>query len=178
LYQSPEGLYNVGIINGWGKWVVRPFHHNRINSQAKESQMKIRFTAAMLLMTILLTSCGGKGVYGKVTDNDAKKPISGASVELKCTDCAAHFTANTDENGAYSFPDAPAGNYTLSIVWYTPPACPGITPFQTLGTFGDFVVTFAGYGGLGGTGNKRVIAVGEFKLGSGKKMDLKIACPK
>jgi hypothetical protein len=144
----------------------------------KESSMKARFTAAFILLTLLLTACGGKGVYGKLTDKDAKKPISGASVELKCNDCDAHYNAVTDENGSYSFPDAPAGNYLLSIVWRDPPDCPGITPFQTLGAFDDFVVTFSGYGGIGGFGDKQVIAVGEFKLGNSKKMDLKIACPK
>jgi hypothetical protein len=91
------------------------------------------------------------------------KPISGASVELDCTDCASDFTAKTDADGNYSFTEATAGNYVISIVWSSPPACPGITPFETLGTSGDFVVTYAGYGGLGGTGNKRIIAVVEFQ---------------
>ena len=141
--------------------------------------MKIKLGTALWVAVLLLASCGGKGVYGKVTDDDAGKPISGASVELDCTNCEAHFTAKTDADGNYSFPEAAAGNYVLSIVWETPPSCPGITPFQTLGTSGDFLITYAGYGGLGGTGNKRIIAVLEFELkeGQGQKGDLKIACP-
>jgi len=140
--------------------------------------MKVRFATAMLLIIILLTSCDrSKGVYGKVTDNDTGKPISEASVELKCTNCDARFTANTDPDGNYSFPDATAGKYLLTIILNDPPSCPGIAPFQSLGTSGEFIVAYTGYGGLGGTGNKRIIATVEFELEQSKKFDLKIACP-
>lgn len=141
--------------------------------------MKIKAATASLILAILLTSCGGKGVYGKVTDGETGNPVAGASVELDCADCNADFTAETDTDGAYSFPDAPAGNYVLSIVWSDPPDCPDIQPFETLGAIGDFVVTYAGYGGLGGFGNHRIIAAVEFQLkeGQGKKYNLEIACP-
>lgn len=139
--------------------------------------MKIKMTTVSLVLAILLTSCGGKGVYGKVTDGEAGKPISDASVKLDCTDCDSDFTATTDAGGNYSFPEAIAGKYVLTIVWSNPPACPGIVP--PLGTSGDFMVAYAGYGSLGGAGNKRIIAVVEFQLtaGQGKKYNLKIACP-
>ncbi|MCQ3939254.1 MAG: hypothetical protein DPW18_19755 [Chloroflexi bacterium] len=141
--------------------------------------MKTRITIVSLLLALLFTACSGKGVYGKVTDEDAGGPVAGASVELDCTDCDSDFSAQTDADGNYSFPDAPAGNYLLTVVWDNPPECPGITPYETLGSSGDFVVTFAGYGGLGGFGNKRIIAVAEFQLeeGQGKKINLEIACP-
>lgn len=142
--------------------------------------MKVKIIIVLLILASLLTACGGgKGVYGKVTDEDAGKPIAGASVELDCTDCNSDFSVQTDADGNYSFPDAPAGNYLLTIVWNNPPECPGIEPYETLGASGEFVVTFAGYGGLGGFGNKRVIAVAEFQLeeGQGKKFNLEIACP-
>ena len=144
-----------------------------------EVKMKIKITIVSLVLAILLTSCGGKGVYGKVTDGETGKPISGASVELDCTDCASDFTAKTDADGNYSFPETTAGNYLLSIVWRHPPACPGITTLENFGTSGDFLVAYAGYGGFGGTGNKRFIAVAGFQLkeGQGKKYDLKLACP-
>ena len=105
--------------------------------------------------------------------------MAGAFVELDCTDCNSDFTAQTDADGNYSFADAPAGNYVLSLVWDTPPDCPGIQPFETLGASGDFVVTYAGYGGLGGFGNHRILAVVEFQLeeGQGKKFNLELACP-
>jgi hypothetical protein len=142
--------------------------------------MIIKIIIASLTLTLLLTACtGGKGVYGKVTDEDAGEPVAGASVELDCTDCDSDFRAQTDADGNYSFPDAPAGNYLLTIIWDNPPECSGITPYETLGANGEFVVTFAGYGGLGGFGGKRVIAVVEFQLeeGQGKKLNLEIACP-
>ncbi len=141
--------------------------------------MKIKLTIVSLMLSLLFTSCDVRGVYGKVTDGETGQPISGTSVELDCTDCNTDFTAETDMDGNYSFPDIPAGKYVLSIVWSDPPDCPGIQPYETLGSSGDFVVTYAGYGGLGGFGNQRIIAVVEFQLGEGqgKKYDLKIACP-
>lgn len=138
--------------------------------------MKTRIAIVSLLAVMLLAACAGKGVSGKVTGGDGK-PIAGASVELKCTGCATSSQAKTGSDGRYSFPDAGAGNYVLTIVWDNPPACPGITPFETLGKSGDFLITFAGYGGIGGTGSKRVIAVVEFELKGGKTYNLKIACP-
>jgi hypothetical protein len=148
-------------------------------AQYMEAHMKIKLMMASLILATLLTACGGKGVYGKVTDEDAGKPVSGASVELDCTDCNTDFTAQTDADGNYSFADAPAGNYVLSIVWDNPPDCPGIQPYETLGSSGDFVVTYSGYGGLGGFGSHRIIAVVEFQLeeGQGKRLNLEIACP-
>lgn len=144
--------------------------------------MNIKIIIILLVLAILLTACGGgKGVYGKVTDEDAGEPVAGASVKLDCTDCDSDFSAQTDADGNYGFPDAPAGNYLLTIVWDNPPECPGIAPYETLGSSGEFVVTYAGYvmGGLGGLGNKRVIAVAEFQLGEGqgKKLNLEVACP-
>ena len=141
--------------------------------------MKNKLAVALLIAAVFLTSCGGKGVHGKVTDGETGKPVAGASVELKCTDCDAHLTTRTDTGGNYSFPEPAAHKYVLSIVWDNPPDCPQITPFQTLGSSGDFVVTYAGYGGIGGFGNKRIIAVVEFPLqeGQSKKLNLKLACP-
>lgn len=144
--------------------------------------MKVKIIIVLLVLTSLLTACGGgEGVYGKVTDEEAGEPVAGASVELDCTDCDSDFSAQTDADGNYSFPDAPAGNYLLTIVWNSPPECPRITPYETLGASGEFVVTYAGYvmGGLGGAGNRRIIAVAEFQLeeGQGKKLNLEIACP-
>lgn len=143
-----------------------------------EKKVNIKITLASLIFTLLL-ACGSKGVHGKVTDEDAGEPVAGASVQLDCTDCDSDFSAQTDADGNYSFPDVPAGNYLLTVVWDGPPECPGITPYETLGANGEFVVTFAGYGGLGGFGNKRIIAVAEFQLeeGQGKRFNLEIVCP-
>lgn len=141
--------------------------------------MKTKSILAWLITTVLLTACGGKGVYGKVRNGETGKPISGAAVALDCTDCDAHFVTTTDSDGNYSFPEPAAQNYVLSIVWSHPPDCPKITPFDTLSTSGDFLVTYAGYGGIGGMGNRRMIAVVEFQLeaGQSKKFNLELACP-
>jgi hypothetical protein len=147
--------------------------------------MKQRMVVSLLLAIALLTACGGgKGIYGTVTDGEARKSLAGASVEL--LSCAASgcdekvASQTTSSDGRYSFPDVPAGKYMLSIIWGNAPLCPGIQPYQTLGTSGEFLVTYAGYGGLGGTGNRRMVAVKELELQEGKsvKLDLTFACPK
>ena len=142
-----------------------------------------RYLFLISLIALLLTACGSKGIYGKVTDGESNRPISGATVELSCVECSggARVTGRTDAEGNYRFPEYSysEGKWMLSITWNDPPACPGITPFETLTTIGDFLVTFAGYGGLGGTGAKRVIAVAELdlKYGRGYKMNLELSCP-
>ena len=146
--------------------------------------MKYRVVIWLLLATSILVACsGGTGVYGKVTDGEAKKPLSGASVELlECDEsgCKGKIASQTTgSDGRYEFPDATPGRYMLTIVWDSPPDCPGIQSYETLGVSGEFLVTYAGYGGLGGSGNRRMIAVKEFELKEGKsvKLNLTFACP-
>jgi hypothetical protein len=143
--------------------------------------MRHHTAVSLLLVVSFLTACGGgKGVYGTVTDGE---PLPGARVELLscnvsgCNDeVASQITAS---DGRYSFPDAGPGKYMLTITWENSPACPGIQPSQTLGTSGEFLVTYAGYVGLGGTGNRSIFAVKEFELKEGQsiQLDLKFACP-
>lgn len=135
------------------------------------------------MIALLLTACGGKdGIYGKVTDGD-NQPITDATVELECTSCSglAKASGRVDSDGNYFIPQYSynTGAWSLTIIWNDPPDCPGITPFETLTSSGDWLITFAGYGGLGGTGEKRVIAVAELELkgGQSRKMNLKITCP-
>ena len=143
--------------------------------------MKIRLITAGLMISMLLVSCAGQGVSGKVINGETGKPLSGASVKLKCSDCPDNFSARTDAEGSFAFPEISGGNYLLSIVWSSPPACPGIQPFETVGSSGDFIISYAGYakGGIGGLGTKQIIAVAEFKLnaGQGRKFNLKLSCP-
>ena len=49
-----------------------------------------------------------------------------------------------------------------------------------MGKIGDFTVAYMGYGGIGGIGNKRIVAIKELEVneGAGFNLDLKLACPK
>jgi len=143
-----------------------------------------RVVFSLLLAVSILTACGrGPGVYGKVTDGEAGKPLDGARVELLgcnasgCEETVASQVTGSD--GRYEFRDVSPRKYILSIIWENSPPCPGIQPYDTLGTSGEFLVTYAGYGGLGGFGIPRMIAVKEFELqeGKGLRLDLTFACP-
>jgi len=145
-----------------------------------EVNMKIKYRFALLLMAIFLTSCGGEGIIGKLTDGETGKSISDASVELDCIDCDSQFTVKTDVDGNFSFPDANAGNYTLTIVWSDPPSCPGIEPHETMDVVsGDFIIGYFGYGGIGGYGPKRIVATVKIELQEGRseRFNLTIECP-
>jgi hypothetical protein len=137
-----------------------------------------------LLAVFLLTACsGGKGIYGKVTDGESRTPLGSATVELmecNASGCEESVASQfTSADGRYEFPDVAPGRYLLSITWKSSPDCSGITPFETLGASGEFVVMYAGYGGLGGTGARSMIAVKEFDLKEGQnlRLDLEFACP-
>ena len=144
-----------------------------------------RCSAISLLLTLLvLAACSsGNGIYGKVTDGEAKKPLQGAVVELLecnaagCENLVASQTTSSD--GRYEFPEATSGKYMLTITWENPPECPGIQPYDTLGTSGEFLVTYAGYGGLGGLGKRSIFALHEFEFKEGEnvKLDLELSCP-
>lgn len=138
----------------------------------------------LLVAVAVLSACGGAtGVHGRVKDGEANEPLAGAKVELlRCTQSGCEETVGkqtTGTDGRWAFPDAEPGKYLLSIVWSSPPDCPGIQPFDTLGTSGEFLVTLTGYGGLGGTGPRSMLAVQEFELtaSKGKKLDLEFSCP-
>ena len=146
--------------------------------------MNLRVISVLLLATCFLGACGGgTGIYGTVTDGEANRPLAGASVVLFACDASSCeeeiATQTTGSDGHYDFPEATPGRYLLSITWDNPPDCPGIQPYDTLGVSGEFVVTRAGYGGLGGLGQRAMLAVKEFELETGrsKSMDLTFECP-
>lgn len=60
--------------------------------------MKTTIAAISLIIAVLLTSCGGKGVHGKVTDGETGKPVAGAAVELD-----NDFAAKTDTTATTVF---------------------------------------------------------------------------
>jgi len=146
--------------------------------------MKRYFVFTLFLALIALTACsGGTGVHGKVTDGEENKPIQGALIDLKecdtsdCEKVVASLTTGSD--GRYEFPDVDSGKYMLTITWENPPDCPGIQPYDTLGRSGDFLVTYVGYGGLGGQGRHVIFAIHEFEYNEGDnvKLNLDLSCP-
>ena len=146
--------------------------------------MKYHIAIPLALIISLLAACSGStGVYGQVTNGETGDPLAGVSVELsECNEsgCDEVFSSQvTGEDGRYEFPDAPAGKYMLSILWESAPECPGMSAFASLGRSGDFIVSYIGYGGLGGLRPiKSILAISEFELGGqGIKMDLELGCP-
>jgi hypothetical protein len=147
--------------------------------------MKIQLTVASLLIIAFLTSCGGgsggRGVYGKITDASTGEPISFALVELDCTNCTKDFTARTDKDGNYSFPDAVASDYMLTITWGRAPACTGYTATKTVGQIsnesGVFFLAYS-YSPTDALSHT-IVAVTPLRVeeGQGKEVSLAIACP-
>lgn len=147
---------------------------------------KTKLSLVMLAICLigLLSACESvKGVVGTITDGTVGHALQGSTIELfKCADggCDQMLSSQTTgADGRYSFPDAPAGDYLLAITWSQAPDCPGIEPFQTMGSSGDFAVAYIGYGGIGGYGQQQMLATREFTLteGGGTKMDLEFTCP-
>jgi hypothetical protein len=138
-------------------------------------------------MLVLLTACGGSGgsgVYGVVTHGEGEEPLEGAVVELNACDDSGCDTLTdsmtTGADGRYAFPEVSSGRYMLNILWKNSPDCPGIQGFNTLQTAGDFIVTYAGYGGLGGLSSvKNIFALNEFGFSEGKgaEFDINFICP-
>jgi hypothetical protein len=150
----------------------------------RRHKMKCHIAIPLVLIASLLAACSSSsGVYGQVTDGESGGPLPGISVELsECSESGCDEVLSsqvTDEDGRYAFPDAPAGKYMLSILWESAPECPGMSAYAGLGRSGDFLVSYIGYGGLGGLrSTKSILAISEFELGGrGKKLDLELGCP-
>jgi len=147
--------------------------------------MKYHIAIPLALIVSLLAACSGSiGVYGQVTNSETGDPLAGLSVELfECNDsgCDEMLSSQVNgEDGRYEFPDTAAGKYMLTILWESAPECPGLPEFFSgLRWSGDFIVSYIGYGGLGGHRPiKSVLAINNFELeGKGIKMDLELGCP-